>query len=868
MEKETKQYKTKLKYYHVILIGCFLAPLLVINSNLVNKNRVQELFKNKVLRLLDDSGDTEASQGNKTGSDKICEMGSENLVNYYKTGNLEEIDLDDKPIKSEDKDKEYMKALINIIKQVAGGDNKQNATQSTNNGPQPSANGGRLRNLELSIDSVKDDLIAYLMHILPILAFIVIAILSIPGWIICCFCNCCNCCCCCCCKKVSCRIPCFIFTYVFYGLSVAICIYGLSQSNNVFVGLANTECSLLKFVGQVLDGETKTELPRWAGIQGINSILSNLTGEINQMSTTTLGNLNTKMDNITEQKGTFISAMTDSPSQFKVDNVVNPYKKSYACSSLYAVGDYTLDLVYNWGHFDTDTQSFQPTSSTLGMWEEEYKEVANTADGYLTQAQTDFTTILGNQVGDLIRNLQDGTKKLDEIKSSFNSIEGGISDLILDNYEMIDTYGRLGFKIVFGSFGLLNIILALLMLLICLCSGKSCACCCGCCCRCIFKCCTHLIWNILALLMIVIFLVGVLLSLIGQIGSDAMSIISYLVSEDNLGVNGTIGGDNILVDQLGDSKQYLDKCINGDGKITDLLGLGDKLDSFNDLNETEYRINTTRDEFNERKTFVTYTIYKTLFEDEASLSREISLLPNSPSLSSVPLEFGAILEEMNSEIDDSVLTRRDKWKIGSSETADCSASGSNYEFNPLKCSPYERGWVTSASSNIKERAKILSDILEMLEIGKGSSSYSYMIVLDDLKEKYNNFLDSYIDALEFFGAQIRRITIKTKEFSGDGDLFSFIRCNFIGYNLKIILKYLKSALGTNIKTVGICLLVVGCSLILSISSTILLIVIINISLKENEEEKKKENEEKISGENTVDEAPVESEERVIKYNGE
>ena len=178
--------------------------------------------------------------------------------------------------------------------------------------------------------------------------------------------------------------------------------------------------------------------------------------------------------------------------------------------------------------------------------------------------------------------------------------------------------------------------------------------------------------------MIVIFLVGVLLSLIGQIGSDAMSIISYLVSEDNLGVNGTIGGDNILVDQLGDSKQYLDKCINGDGKITDLLGLGDKLDSFNDLNETEYRINTTRDEFNERKTFVTYTIYKTLFEDEASLSREISLLPDSPSFTSVPLEFGAILEEMNSEIDDSVLTPRDKWKIGRSETADCSASGSNY----------------------------------------------------------------------------------------------------------------------------------------------------------------------------------------------
>ena len=128
---------------------------------------------------------------------------------------------------------------------------------------------GHLRNLQ-SITDMQDDLIAYGMHILPILIFLVVAILCIPGWIICCFCCCCNCCCCCCCKKPGCKIPCFIFTYVFYGLSVAICIYGLSQSNSIFVGLADTECSVLKFFDQVLEGETKQERPRWPGIEGIS----------------------------------------------------------------------------------------------------------------------------------------------------------------------------------------------------------------------------------------------------------------------------------------------------------------------------------------------------------------------------------------------------------------------------------------------------------------------------------------------------------------------------------------------------------------------------------------------------------------------
>ena len=48
-----------------------------------------------------------------------------------------------------------------------------------------------------------------------------------------------------------------------------------------------------------------------------------------------------------------------------------------------------------------------------------------------------------------------------------------------------------------------------------------------------------------------------------------------------------------------------------------------------------------------------------------------------------------------------------------------------------------------------------------------------------------------------------------------------------------MLKYLKSALGGDVKTVGICLLVVGCSLALSISATILMIVIINVDIENN-----------------------------------
>ena len=90
----------------------------------------------------------------------------------------------------------------------------------------------------------------------------------------------------------------------------------------------------------------------------------------------------------------------------------------------------------------------------------------------------------------------------------------------------------------------------------------------------------------------------------------------------------------------------------------------------------------------------------------------------------------------------------------------------------------------------------------------------------------------YIDILDFFIRTIHKITDLIRPYIGNGNAFDFLNGKFIGTNLKIILKYLNHSLGTDFFTVGILLCVVGCSLILSVSSTILLIVIINIGLAE------------------------------------
>ena len=895
MTNEKKESILKLKSYHIIILGCLLSSLLIINSNYVNDQRAKaKLYKEKS-QLFDQimmKRYLQEQEQPKNPTDEICKRGTQDLIDYYKTGNLETIDLKDEKIKCEDKDKDYINALINLIKKFAGGqgkgdDNEENPEENPEGTPvDPPHDGGDRRNLEgesMSIDEMQDDLMSYGMHILPILAFLVIAILCIPGYLICCFCCCCNCCCCCCCKKPGCKIPCFIFTYVFYALVVAVCFYGLTQSNSIYAGLADTECSILKFFDQILDGETKQELPRWAGISGINDILEDLYDNIDGMKQNTKRDLEAKTSNITTVKNNFLEYMQGTGDKFFTGTSYTSYKSDYSVDygntgfeipylneNKLVKGTYVLDIVKMFGKYNSDTHKYLPENSCLDIWEKEYTIVSSTADTYMNQAKSGFNQILDDQVGDILKYLKDGSTQLNEIKTSFEGIKTDISNILVEYSGLIDEYGKLGFKLVFGVLALINIAIAAFMLLICMCSGKKCTNCC--CCRCICKLFTHLLWNILAILMIIVFLVGSIIALIGQVGSDFMSIISFVVSDDNT--------DKILLDQLGDSRIYLETCINGDGKIAEKLGLStNQIKSFDDIKKAEQTIEETKKTFNEKKQYVTYTIYKDNLLGRANLTNnELCLLPaeaeinpTDPNTFSDALSFTVVLATMNTLTSNSY---RETWVTNSPDTSKTCQSGATDSFSHgnsdpdieiglLQCKPSYRDWIEELTPNddneryIKNTAKIITDTLKFLDNAKLNTGDHYMKILDDLKDEYAKYLDAYIVALDSFNSTIKKVTSKLNEYSNENETFSFIQCNFVGTNLKIILKYLKSALGKDIYTVGLCFLIVGCSLMLSISSTILLIVIINTDIDKNKKDlKKSEN---------MSNYMLNSEGRVIRY---
>ena len=886
MTNEKKDFIQKIQFYHIIILACVLSPLLVLNSNYVNIKREKNKLNKEKSQLFDTiiynrKLEEEEDNENLDGTDKVCKKGSEELEKYYKTGDLKTIGLNNDPIKCEDNEEEYFKFLKKIIKMYLGGGEGDEEDAESNDE-------SHIRNLQAEILEQKDDLIAYGKHILPILIFLVIGILSLPGWLICCFCCCCNCCCCCCCKKPGCKIPCFIFTYIFYGLSVGICFYGLSKSNSIFVGLADTECSILRFFDQVLDGEIKEELPRWAGIDKVKDILDDITTQIDELNHGTMNDLDHSISLIQGNKTIFKNKMEISGNKFFDSGEPNKYSTDYSkhydnllLNGRTITGTYVLDIVKMFGKKIEDGDGFTPENSILDIWEREYKIVEENADSYINDAKTSFREMMDESSGDIIDSLNEGKTTLESIKDSFNDIKMEISDMIIDNSEIIDEYGKLGFKLVFGVLGLMNIGLGFFVLFICLCSGKVCTKCC--CCRCIFKFFTHLLWNILAILMFITFMIGFIFSIIGQIGNDSMNLISFIVSEDNLGKNG-VGGENLLVNQLGDSKNYMDRCINGDGKIDEELNIDmDQLDSFDQVKDVEERIEQTKNEFEEKKTFVAYNKYKEELEKRLNLNSENLMLvkddatmttefdPNSitPEEKNNYLIFNTELEIMNTLIGaESSPNNEERWNINERDSSNICGSGSEADtlseskvFYPFKCKPLDRDWILSSSNiNLKNEADVLTQTLKFIENAYDTTPNDkcYLKIIDDLKEKYEQYLDQYIITLDEFGKIINGITGRLNQYvNKDDGIFSFARCNFIGTNLKVILKYLKSVFGEDIKTVGICLSIVGCSLALSISSTILLIVIINIDIDKNKKLKEQES--------RIPEYPTNSEGRIIRY---
>ena len=770
MSTKNKNFKPKLKSCHILLLAIILCPILISNSNSVNRRRKlkkeSEFIQNLILRKLDFSSDTDA----------ICSKGSEDLKNYYLTRDDDSIGIKNDKIESEEKEK-YVDALINLV--ASKGDTNENIKE-------------------------------YVMHLIPVLVILVLAILSIPGWIILCSCSCCSCCCCCCCKKAFCKLPFFIITAVCYAFVLGISIYGLSQSDSIFVGLSDTECSILKFIDQVLSGEGENApKPYWAGIDNIQNILTETKANIASAKTNYATDLQQKEGQIDTARTNFKSQLSTQSDNVKANK--------YSIDSK----NYKLDIVYEFGVYSGG--SFTPPDCFLFKLNYEFDQKDQNSQELMTSIKNKFSSLDSDNSADGA--LDEGIKQIEPIKSSIDEVKNQISGIIIDYSDTIDKYGKLAFKIVFSVLMVLDAAIAALMTVM-LFFSFSCFDKCCCCCRCLLKSLVHILWNILALLTFLTLLIGFFCTLIGTLGGDLISVVSFLVSEENLKAS-----EPILLTEGGD---MLNKCINGDGDITEDLGLKDNpaLKNMEDLKTYKAQLIKTQQEFNEalstRPDYYKNFINK-FNKRKGDLTTDIDLINESNPEDK--LNLGEKLNSLNS----GTSSKNEEWKIkcdrGYHSCEEPQAGHTDYyciELNSCTTKSINSDWYNSVdATTIKAYAEVIDAFINSIKISKNGQDGSINKALAELDEKYQSFIEAENNNINVYKNTIEKLTNIFEEVAGGDKLLSILNCKFIGKNVRVMLRYLDKSLGKSFYNVGICLTVAGVAMFVSIAFTILLNIIIN-----------------------------------------
>lgn len=819
MVKDQKKYRPKLKQFYIFLTFLLFFSFFFFYSPDKNNLRVQEKIneaKSYLSKVLSPGRLLEEIEKEKKNTTKICEKISDDMKQYYKTGDREILGIDEDKIEGDKGD--HITALINIVKVLTSD------KEST------------LRTLEEKKQFTKEqqtelmqNFVIYGKTIIPLLVLFVIAILSIPGWITCCSCCCCcNCCCCCCCKKDKCKTPCFVLTFFCYGIVALICFYSLGKSNNIFYGVADTECSVLKSVDEVLYGETNPNPPFWGGIKGITEILDKLLEKVDEINQKP----DLSKDSIDTLKGDFESNLKTSGDTIK-DCSSSP---NYCYND--GTNTYMLDIAKNFGEVvPTENNEYKkgnPKNSIADLWIKEYNKSAINSNYYMDNTIASFTILKQDAVTD---SLNKGKASMKEIEEAFDGIKKKIAGNIYKYADDFDSYGRLGYKLVFTVLILIDAGLAAFMIMLCMCSAIMCNCCS--CTRCFCKFFIHILWNLMALCMCALFIFGSLFTLFGAYGKDMTSVLAFLVSEENLGAD----KDTIL---LGDVKKYLNKCFNGNGEILREMGFGTEMDAFEALKNNELNMEEIENEFKNKQNMFVYTEYLSqINEREEFTSKDLSLIATNNGAEPEAYKFTSLLEEINSK----VVNENEKWDITSKsnyicEDEDSSTHDEFYNYHPKNCWPTYKNWVKhnaylSTNTNI-----ILDKIKNLVELASGTQDKSIKKILESsLKVRYQAFLQEEIDILSAFIERIQILTKVVSKYSGKNEkVFNFANCGFIKTNIQVLIKNLKDAFGNDMYTIGVFFLLAAFSMAVAICSTILLIVIINGSTGNN---KKGANEDEI-----------------------
>ena len=659
-------------------------------------------------------------------------------------------------------------------------------------------------------------MLKYISHLAPVLIFLIIAILSIPGWITCIICCACDCRCCCCLKNVKFKIPVFIIISIMILLIIILSFVGLGKTRGFFKEIRDAECSILKFINEALLGESKKELPKWGGIEYLFLFLDFTIYQLREMSTNktleTIGKKNKDYINITTQfENVLINASKGILEQ--KDYKINIFSKNYILDIAEKFGE------YNNGNF------------TEGSYADKWKKQA------ISKSVENSYNELGNIIRDFLNtNLENAKNYIIDLERDIEEIKNMIGKKTLDYSKRVDKYGKIILYLLFTLLLIFSVFIELLLIyFIFYINNKD-----DNYCRFNFiKILLHIFWNIFAFLMVFVFLIGSFLNISGYIGEDCVEVINYLISEKNLESNSSI--------IFGERGYILNECINRDGIISDDLGIKIILDSVKYLKEMTIDIDTFLNELMTEPKTDEDPVYNELISEidkRKNLEIDFGLVPKNLTDISLNLMLKETISKFNNALKNCNINER--WSISCNNEYPNIINGTcNSNINENKCIDpsicfnklYNRyNSFSSSCTNLTNLGNIIYTIFNGINYAADNLTISKINSIKQraitIKKAYKIYLNESKKILSNYTYEFKPITTIYDNFIGNQRFEDYINCGFIRRHAQVMLYYIEEFFGKQLKKVGIILLIIGFAMAISISLIILLITIVNLSMEE------------------------------------
>ena len=815
-----KQFINKSIFVLIIFLIIVLI-LFQINSFYNNiKSNYQESRREKI-RKNEESEDIQDNESFEKNVKKVCKKASSNLRKYFETYDTSLMDVSSMSLDEIEYYPEYIESLINIIEQKG---------------------------------EIKDNLLKYLKHAVPAFMFIMIGIIAIVGWLFFGFFCCCNCCCCCCCKKEECKST-FLFVPLIFDLGIIItCITGIFSSNKMFTGLADVECSFMKFISEINIGENKQNDLRWLGFEEIIKIFDNIKEKVNEIKTNTQNYLNNNYDLLTEKKEEFPNTISetytsmldpndpDSPLIFDEKYLTHIIREE----TLDKLDVGVFDLLYEYGPMKTDEKF-------LYKLREQYQSMTDLSDEYLQKAHDSFEEVFEeNSVSELM----DISKEcFEEMNSSISDIKDEIAKYIIDYSDPIESYGKYVVKIIYiviislACFSGFSVAMMYITAEEC-CYGK---CCCG---KGLTKTLSHISWNLMSLVMICSFMICGVVFLLSYLGEDLVQVITIIFGQKNL-----YSKNPILI--KGNVSNIFDVCFHGDGDLAFLIGLTNNQSStyhFDELNGIKNDINEAKEKV-EQDDVVIKAFKEKL--DNRKRYRDVNIYDFNTTtfinLDNLIYTFNDLIK--NDEYDVWTLNETcpdENYLLIHCPTED-PVERKNVENEPIpkECLNFKE-WKDNIENRYHSPIVLILDvtyttvlkaaryfvnavnnITDYIDYGEAVSTLTDKLSISE--ETYYNVIRTELETLNIYNRTIYDlISVFDGLNNGEGSLFSFLNCNFMKNNVLIIIKNLQGAFAGSVKTIGITMVFASFGMVFSIVFTILEVVILNVSLYLQKRRKEKE----------------------------